>query len=190
MKLVLPLSLLVLAGIFAPNLYADPTLTINSGVAAGVLTETQIGGVDTWIYADDSTTLFNPLGSQTDNDVLTVAFSDVAGVPLLNVTDVCANVSVLEPVNPCAGFSFSDTALGAPYLISGTGDLANLDLSLGADVNVNALGTDVAGLAIGNGTAQIGFGNPPSVTPEPPALTLLGTGLIGLAGLVKKRLFA
>jgi hypothetical protein len=192
MKLFLSLSALVLFGIFTPNVFADPLLTINAGVGAGILTETSLGGIDTWTYVDDSTTILNHgLGSQSDNDLLTVVFSDLGGVPLLSVTDACVNVSLFEPVHPCAGFAFSDTALGTPYLISGTGDLANLNLALGADVNVGALGLDLVGVDIGSGSASIGFNNPPpSPTPEPPALTLLGTGLLSLAGAVKRKFYA
>jgi hypothetical protein len=192
MKLSLTLVALVLFGLFTPKMFADPLLTINTSVLGGVLVETPIAGGESWVYTDDTVNvgpLLNPY-VQTDSDVLTATFTDIAGVALLNVTDVCADTGVLIAANPCAGFSFSDTALGAPYLISGTGDLANLDLALGADIDVSALGLDVAGAQIGNGSAQIGFGNPPSVTPEPPALTLLGTGLLGLAGLVKRKFYA
>ena len=186
MKLFLPLSALVLLGIFTPNLFADPVLTINGGVAGGVLVETPIAGGETWVYTDDTVdaSIFPPF-VLTDNDVLTATFTDIAGVSLLNVTDVCANVGVLAPANPCAGFAFSDTSLGVPYLISATGDLA-----AAVNLNAGALGIDLAGLSIGSGTASIGFGNPPSVTPEPSALTLLGTGLLGLAGAVKRKFYA
>jgi hypothetical protein len=192
MKLSLPLSVLVLLGLFAPNLYADPVLTINAGTAVGALVETPIVGGDLWVFTDTSAVVLgadgNTLGSFFDNDVITATFTDIAGVALLNVTDVCANASVLVPVNPCAGFAFSDTALGTPFLINGTGDLANLDLAAGVDVNVGVLGLNLVGASIGSGAAQIGFNNPaPSVTPEPSALTLFGTGLLGLAGVMKKK---
>jgi hypothetical protein len=186
MKLFLPLSVLVLLGIFTPNMFADPVLTITDGVGAGAFVETPIAGGETWVYTDDSTTILGLGVLQTDNDVLSATFTDVAGVALLNVTDVCANIGVLAPANPCAGFAFSDTSLGIPYVISATGDLA-----AAVDLNAGALGIDLAGLSVGNGTASIGFNNPPpSVTPEPSALTLLGTGLLGLAGAVKRKYYA
>jgi hypothetical protein len=185
MKLFLPLSVLVLIGIFTPNMFADPVLTITDGVAAGALVETPIAGGETWVYTDDSTTLLGLGLTQTDNDVLTATFTDVAGVALLNITDVCANVGVLAPANPCAGFAFSDTSLGVPYVISATGDLA-----AAIDLNAGALGVDLGGASVGSGNASIGFNNPPSVTPEPSALTLLGTGLLGVAGIVRRKFYA
>ena len=187
MKLSLPLFVLVLLGLFAKVSFADPVLTITSGVAGVVAVETPIANGDEWVYNDLTVTLFNPIGSQVDDDLLNVTFTDIAGVALLNVTDVCANIGILEPANPCAGFAFSDTSLGVPFLISATGDLA-----AAVDVNAGLGNLDLAGVSIGSGTAQIGFGNPPppSVTPEPSALTLFGTGLLGLAGVMKKKFCA
>jgi PEP-CTERM motif len=186
MKLFIPLSVLVLLGLVAPNLHADPVLTINAAAGLGTLTETTLGGVDTWTFVDNSGTLLGLGLAQADTDLLTVVFSDVGGVALLNVTNLCANVGVLEPANPCAGFAFSDTSLGVPFLISATGDLA-----AAVDVNAGVGNLDLAGISIGGGNAEIGFNNPPpSVTPEPSALTLLGTGLLGLAGVMKKKFCA
>ena len=192
MKLFLPLSALVLLGIFTPNMFADPILTVNAGVAGGVLVETPIVGGETWVYTDDSTDLsLAPPYLTTDNDVIVASFTDIAGVDLLAISDICANAGVLHAANPCAGFSFTDVGLGTPYLISGTGIFANLDLLAAADINAGVLGLELGGASIGSGTAQIGFNNPPpSVTPEPSALTLLGTGLLGLAGAVKRKYYA
>jgi hypothetical protein len=192
MKLFLPLSVLVLLGLFTPNLFADPVLTINTGVVGGLLVETPIAGGETWVYTDDTVAVgVLPPFVLTDNDVITATFTDIAGVALFNVTDICLNAGVLAPANPCAGFAFSDTGLGVPVLLSSSGILAGLDLATAIDVNAGVLGLEVGGLSIGSGSAEIGFNNPPpSVTPEPPALTLFGTGLLGLAGVMKKKFCA
>jgi len=100
------------------------------------------------------------------------------------VNDVCANVGVLHAANPCSlAFSFTDTDLGAPFLIS---DVNLLGL-LSADINADVIGIEVGGASIGGGSAQFGFGQPPAATPEPGSLALLGTGVLGLAGVVRRR---
>jgi len=189
MKLLAVLFALVSLGIFAPNLWADPVLTVNAGVVGGALVETPILGGETWVYTDDVTTLYSllPPSLTTDNNVFTATFTDIAGVALLNVNDICANVGVLHTADPCSlAFSFTDTDLGVPFLESNV----NLLGLLSADINANVIGIEVGGASIGGGTAEFGFGNPPpppSATPEPGSLSLLGTGLLGLAGVVRKR---
>jgi hypothetical protein len=198
MKLLAVLFALVSLGIFAPNLYADPVLTVNAGVAGGALVETPILGGETWVYTDTVANLGLPvpplglpLGSTVDNNVFTATFTDIAGVALLNVNDICANVGVLHAANPCSlAFSFTDTDLGVPFLESNV----NLLGLLSADVNANVIGLEVGGASIGGGQAEFGFepppgGNPPptSATPEPGSLSLLGTGLLGLAGIVRRK---
>ncbi len=190
MKLLGSLLVFVSLGLFVPYLHADPTLAVNAGVAGGVFVETPVLGGETWVYTDTAVNVFSvipPVGT-IDNNVFTATFTDIAGQALLNVTDLCANVGILTAANPCSlGFTFTDASLGTPFLKS---NLAVLGI-LGVDINANALGLEVGGASIGGGQAQFGFGDPsPSPTPEPNTLTLLGTGLLGMAGMVRKKLSA
>jgi hypothetical protein len=188
MKLICSLFVLVSLGIFVPNSYADPVLTINAGAAGGILVETPIVGGETWVYTDDATNVDSlvPIVATTDNNVFTATFVDTGGVDLLNVNDLCANVGVLTPANPCTlGFTFTDARLGTPFLESN----ASLLGLLSVDLNTSAVGLEVGGASVGGGSAQIGFGNP-APTPEPGTLTLMGTGLLGVAGFVRRRFSA
>jgi hypothetical protein len=185
LKLTFSLFALVLSGIFlTPNLYADPLLTITNAIKGGVLVETPIAGGEQWVYNADEATLLGEGLFQGETETLTATFLDVLGVDVLNVTDVCADVAVFAPVLPCAGFAFSDTSVGVPNVVSATGNLATH-----LDVNVNAGDIDLAGVSIGGGSAKIDIinPNPAAVTPEPNGLTLLGTGLLGMAGVMKKK---
>lgn len=60
-------------------------------------------------------------------------------------------------------------------------------LNIGADVNAQVGGLLAADAAIGGGTETIGFGNPPAATPEPGTLSLMGTGLRGVAGVLRRK---
>lgn len=196
MKLLAVLFALVSIGIFTPNLLADPVLTVNVGAGNGVLVETPILGGFQWTYLDNQTTLYNliPPVATTDSNLFTATFTDIAGVALLNVTDVCANIGVLHAADPCSlSFAFTDTDLGVPVLLSNV----NLLGLLSADVNADVLNIEVGGASIGGGSAQFGFGppsnnggNPPSATPEPGSLSLLGTGLLGVAGVVRRKFYS
>jgi hypothetical protein len=115
------------------------------------------------------------------------------GVSVLNVTDICANAAVLATPTPCnLDFSFSDTAVGAGYLDPSNTPalLGNLDIALGADVDLSVLdgSINLAGVDVGGGTGQIDFPQPPpAATPEPSTLGLLGSGLLGVAGVVRRK---
>lgn len=189
MKLLAALFAFASLALFAPNMYADPVLTVTAGVTGGTFVETPIVGGFQWVYTDTVATVGLPpviagipVGSTVDNNVFTATFTDIAGVSLLNVTDLCANVGVLHAANPCSlAFSFTDTNLGVPYLMS---DVNLLGL-LSADVNANVLNIEVGGASIGGGSATFGFG--PAPTPEPGSLALLGTGVLGIAGVVRRK---
>lgn len=201
MKLLLAVLALISFGLFVPNMYADPTLTLNAQAGVGTLTETVVGNVFTWTYVDDNTNAgfypgIVPLPwATTDNNVFTAVFTYIPlGVSVLNVTDICANAAVLATPTPCnLDFSFSDTAVGAGYLDGSNTPalLGTLDIGLGANIDLAVLdGTiNLAGVNIGGGQAQIDFPQPPppAATPEPGTLGMLGTGLLGVAGAVRRR---
>jgi hypothetical protein len=180
-------------GALAPKSYADPVLTVNAGVTGGVLVETPIVGGFSWVYTDDHTAVgFSPVNHLpdllTDNNVFTATFTDIAGVKLLNVNDICANVGVNIAPTPCSlGFTFTDASLGTPYLVS---DVALLGV-LGLNLDANALGITVADVSVGGGHATIGFNPPgtpaPAPTPEPGTLSLMGTSLLGVAGVMRRK---
>lgn len=186
MKLLAALFAFASLALFAPNSYADPVLTVTAGAGNGVLVETPIVGGVQWTYLDNQTKLFNllPPVATIDDNLFTATFTDIAGVSLLNVTDVCANAGIFHAANPCSlQFAFSDTDLGVPYLLSNV----NLLGLLSANVNADALNIEVGGASVGGGNATFGFGQPPAATPEPGSLALLGTGVLGLAGVVRRR---
>lgn len=187
MKLLCSFLVLVSFGLFSSNLHADPLLAVNAGAAGGVLVETPVAGGESWVYTDTNVTVLGLGLAQVTNQTFTATFTDLLGNPVLNVTDVCADVNVLAPPEPCnaLAFTFTDAGLGTPVLDSNVALLG----ALGLDLNVDAVGLDT-GASIGGGYAQIGFSNPPSATPEPGSLSLLGTGLLGIAGVVRKRFFA
>ena len=188
MKLLCSLAVLVFLGMVAPCSYADPVLAINSQAVAGALVETPVAGGETWVYTDDSAgASILPTYAFTDNNVFTATFTDIGGVALLNVNDVCANVAVGIAANSCGlGFTFTDASLGTPFLESS----ASLLGTLAVDANATAVGLEVGGASVGGGSAEIGFNPSPSPTPEPSSLTLLGTGLLGMAGVIRKKLLA
>lgn len=165
---------------FTPTLRATPIAALQVGGSAATLVQTPIVGGEQYTYVDVTTNVF-----QTTVQTFTATFTDIAGIALLNVTDVCANVDILAPAQSCnaLAFSFTGANLGNAVLLSALGTVGvNLQGNV-ADVNFAA--------SIGGGSAEVGF-PPPSVTPvpEPSTFGLLGTGMLGAFGAVRRRLKA
>jgi hypothetical protein len=129
---------------------------------------------------------FNLLNSSTS--VFTATYVDVTGLlGVLNVTDVCTDITVIGPAVPCQAFAFSFTDVTLPIATV----IANVDASV--NVNVGLAGLDIAGASVGTSSGQIDFSGPPppnSVTPEPSSLCLMATGLLTAAGAVRRRFMA
>ena len=176
MKLLLASLALVTFSFFTPNLHADPIVSLQTGAKTDTLIETPVLGGEAYTYINVATDIF-----QTTTQTFVATFTDLASVNLLTVTDVCANVDILAPAQPCGAlaFSFADLGLGDASVLSALG-------LLGANINGDAVGLNFAA-SIGGGSATIGFANPPSPTPEPGSLGLLGTGVLGVAGVMRKR---
>jgi hypothetical protein len=187
MKLSAALLALASLTLAVPVLHADPILTLDVGGSAVALVETPVIGGDAYVYTNVFTDIFN-----TTLQTFTATYTDILGVSLLNVTDVCAQVNIVFSARPCQAlaFSFTDVGLGNAEL------LASLGTVVGVDVSGDLAGLNF-GASIGGGSAEIGFpgggnggGTGPSPVPEPGTLSLMATGLLSAAGLVRKRFMA
>lgn len=187
---LLSLVLVVLALTLNPVAHADViSATLNTGLATDVLVETPILNGDQFVYTHTTDGLLtdgNLFNSSTS--VFTATYVDVTGLlGVLNVTDVCTDITIIGPAVPCQAFAFSFTDVTLPVATV----IANLDASV--NVNVGVAGLDIAGVSVGTASGQIDFTNPPppsSVTPEPSSLCLMATGLLTAAGAVRRRFMA
>jgi hypothetical protein len=201
MKLTSWILVLVSLGFSTTNLWAD-TLNLNLSNTDSVA----VNGVGSPTSVDGEVFTYDALG------VNVIQNGQLAGIYNLNftgtlldvgnfpagiaseflVTESCINIAIGARGPQCSGLSFTydNTSLGPLDLQA----LVGVGVNIGADIN----GVDIAGIdtgvgldaGIGGGSETLGFGNPPpsaSPTPEPGTLSLLGTGLLGVAGVVRKR---
>ena len=197
MKLLIAVIALVSFGVLVPKSYADD-LTLNLGavglgnvdlgpVAAGT-------GVVTYDYANLSVLQngnllgflnlnFTGVWAATAADLPVGATWPTNAVDALAVTESCAFVAIgTNTQTPCSGLAFAYTNANIGNIVGVTGDV-NIAADIGVDTPIGA----EAGLGVNGGTETIGFGNPPSATPEPGTLSLMGTGLLGVAGVIRRK---
>jgi hypothetical protein len=187
---LLSLVLVVLALTLNPVAHADViSATLTTGLSTDVLSQSSILNGEQFVYTHTT------LGTLIDGDLLnsstsvfTATYVDVTGLlGVLNVTDVCTDISILGPAVPCQAFAFSFTDVTLPIATV----IANVDASV--NLNVGLAGLDIAGASVGTSSGQIDFTGPPptsSVTPEPSSLCLMATGLLTAAGAVRRRFMA
>jgi hypothetical protein len=110
LSLALALSAFALA---TPALHADDiSASLTTGLGTDTLIETPILNGEQFTYTNETLGLLtteNVLNSSTSTFIAT--YTDVSpSLAILNVDDICVNVTVAGPVVPCQAFAFSPTS--------------------------------------------------------------------------------
>ena len=191
MRVITKLSILAL--VFATALAFQPIASattldlVYNGTVAGTVTLTQSGSnVNVSITMNSG---FAILGNGGDIGVV----GSVSNNTTINNFSVAGMSADAKKNGKIGGFTFDDIF----KLSTGNGNGQTFSTTLTFTINnassISALGLHICvkfvnGACAGNNTLFLETTQPPSV-PEPGTLGLLGTGLVGIAGVVRRRLF-
>lgn len=168
------------------NLHADSvSLTLNGNTVVGtpILNGYQFTYLNTNLGVLQNGNLLN-----SETTAFTATYVDALGtLGVFNFTDICTNVTILGPAVPCENLALSFTNLTLPFASVDAAVAASINVDLGiSNINIDGanLGTlNLAGASVAGASGQVSF----SPVPEPTSLSLMATGLIGAAGVVRRR---